>query len=76
MYERMDYSVFRTVAAYYKGGVQPSEDAFGRPPTSNVAKSDNVSAIDMRKPCLRDKERKNFRTNGREIIVQPEDCFS
>lgn len=34
-----------------------------------------LSLLDMRKPCSRDKERKNYRTNGREIFVNPEDCF-
>lgn len=33
------------------------------------------SAYDMRKPCSRDVERKNFRTNGRDIKVTPEECF-
>jgi len=33
-------------------------------------------AFDMRKPCRRDVERKNHRTNGREIRVTPEECFS
>lgn len=37
---------------------------------------ERIVLADMRKPCSLDKDRKNFRTNGREIRVTPEECFS
>ncbi|CCX33861.1 acyl-CoA N-acyltransferase [Pyronema domesticum] len=60
MYERLGYSVYRTVIDYYSGSRpgDPDEDAY-----------------DMRKPSKRDKKRESIRENGRSFRVYPEECY-
>ncbi|KAG8833383.1 N-terminal acetyltransferase [Serendipita sp. 399] len=57
MYERMGYSVYRTVKEYY-GSLGPGD---------GTGTSEN--AYDMRKPLSRDPQRKSVRANGRDVIV-------
>ncbi|KAG8769637.1 N-terminal acetyltransferase [Serendipita sp. 411] len=57
MYERMGYSVFRTVKEYY-GSLGPGDGS---------GQAEN--AYDMRKPLSRDPHRKSVRANGRDVIV-------
>jgi len=53
MYERMGYSVYRRISAYYEGKDGTSDE----------------DAFDMRKPMSRDEERRSVRPNGRDITI-------
>lgn len=57
MYEKMGYSVYRTVKEYY-GNLGPGSEG-----------SAAEDAYDMRKPLSRDPHRKSVRANGRDVIV-------
>jgi len=61
MYEGMDYSVYRRVREYYG--------------TLGIGKGgrDDEDAFDMRKPLVRDQNRRSVRPNGRDIVVSAYD---
>ncbi len=63
MYESMGYSTFRVVVDYYADNLQHPDAIIGE------------SALDMRKPLQRDKERKHVRANGMDFKVFPDDVF-
>lgn len=62
MYEKLGYSTYRRVVDYY------SDDLSGN---SGLGES----ALDMRKPLNRDKDKKHIRENGASFNVFPEDVF-
>ena len=63
MYESMGYSTYRVVVDYYQDNLVD--------PSSGVGES----ALDMRKPMDRDKDKKHVRKNGKDFKVFPEDVF-
>lgn len=78
MYEGMGYSVYRRVREYYgtlgigKGG-RDDEDAFGMSYMISSRHFSNNLLLDMRKPLVRDQNRRSVRPNGRDIIVSAHD---
>ena len=63
MYESMGYSTYRVVVEYYQDNLKDPASGLGE------------SALDMRKPLSRDKDKKHVRSNGLDFKVFPEDTF-
>ena len=66
MYESMGYSTYRVVVDYYADWLDGEEHEKG---------GVGESALDMRKPLSRDKEKKHVRSDGMDHKVFPEDVF-
>ena len=66
MYESMGYSTYRVVVDYYADWLDGEEHEKG---------GVGESALDMRKPLSRDKEKKHVRSDGMNHKVFPEDVF-
>ncbi|KAK4687025.1 hypothetical protein P7C73_g3107, partial [Tremellales sp. Uapishka_1] len=64
MYEGLGYSVYRRVVDYYHGmeGVGSTRD--------------ELDGFDMRKSMPRDQEKKSVRSNGRDILVSPDQVWA
>ena len=84
MYERLGYSVYRTVVQYYaseSGRDEDAEDGFGSSDHSKylcgrfVQAADCSLNADMRKPMSRDVNLESVRKNGRSFKVQPEEVW-
>ena len=63
MYESMGYSTFRVVVDYYQDNLKDPDSGIGE------------SALDMRKPLDRDKDKKHVRENGMDFKVFPDDIY-
>ncbi|TQS36465.1 hypothetical protein Golomagni_03086 [Golovinomyces magnicellulatus] len=62
LYRGLGYSVYRTVKGYYCDNVMENEE-------------EGEDAFDMRKPLMRDEDKKHIRRNGESFIVSPDDLW-